>query len=307
MSLAKNLKALTELAPRPIVTWDKHQRIVRNKEIWDNKESVVHRLPRHYQERYWREHVLADRAPVHYQPPEKRFYWDAKRLVEVETENYPILPLHCPEMDQGLWGGEGVVKGYYESKPFTRKKVLPRQWIPKFWWPHVERAIVYSEVLDKYLNVIVTPRALRLIDESFGLDYYLLGTPEIDICSKLGLRLKREILIRLAKGDFYQDEPERRAYIQEKYEKFALPLEEAEWVGLDLNEACRKLQDIEDNTKPEPLKSVFERELWQALIDGRASYLEEEEKPQESVFEKMVEGAKAAKRIGNQKIPLFKD
>lgn len=101
-------------------------------------------------------------------------------------------------MDEGLWGGEGIVKGYFESKPFTKKKILPRQWIPKLWWPHVERAIVYSEVLDKYMNIVITPRALRLIDEKFGLDYYLLETPEIDINSKLGLRLKREILVRLA-------------------------------------------------------------------------------------------------------------
>ena len=48
-SLAKNLVNLTELGPRPVITWDQHERIRRNKEIWDNPESIVHRLPKHYQ------------------------------------------------------------------------------------------------------------------------------------------------------------------------------------------------------------------------------------------------------------------
>jgi len=86
MSLAKNLIPMTRAPPRPVITWDKHERIRRNKEIWDNKNSIVHRLPKHYQERYWRLHVLADKAPVHYRPPEFRLYWDTKRLVQIETE-----------------------------------------------------------------------------------------------------------------------------------------------------------------------------------------------------------------------------
>jgi large subunit ribosomal protein L28 len=41
--------------------------------------------------------------------------------------------------------------------------------------------IVYSEILDKYFKIVVTQRALRLIDEAHGLDFYLLKTPEIDV------------------------------------------------------------------------------------------------------------------------------
>jgi ribosomal protein L28 len=84
-------------------------------------------------------------------------------------------------MHQGLWGGEGIVKGYYESKPYTRKKILPRNWIPKLWFPEIMDQIVYSEVLDKYFKIVVTLRALRLIDEAHGLDFYLLTTPENDV------------------------------------------------------------------------------------------------------------------------------
>jgi hypothetical protein len=152
-SLTKNLLPLTNMPPRSVITWDKFERIQRHKEIWDNPESIVHRLPIHYQERFWR-NLLADRLPVHYRLPEHRFYWDKKRKVEVEAEHYPVLPTHCPEQDQGLWGGEGVIKGYYESEPYTKKKVLPRRWIPKLWFPSLKPAMLYSEVLDKYMKVI---------------------------------------------------------------------------------------------------------------------------------------------------------
>lgn len=82
----KNLKPLTSAPPRPVITWDKHARIVRNKEIWDQAESIVHRLPQHYQQRYWRNTVLADASPVHYEKPQNRLMWDERRLVEVELE-----------------------------------------------------------------------------------------------------------------------------------------------------------------------------------------------------------------------------
>lgn len=85
MSFAKNLKPLTKTPPKPVITWDKHERIVRNKEIWANKDSIVHRLPKHYQENYWKD-ILMDAKPVHYRPPLYRFHWDDKRKVEIETE-----------------------------------------------------------------------------------------------------------------------------------------------------------------------------------------------------------------------------
>lgn len=193
--------------------------------------------------------------------------------------------MKIPESDEGLWGGEGVVKGFRESKPYTRKKILPRLWIPHLWFPKLKETIVYSEILDIHMRVIVTERALRLIDNSFGLDYYLLDTPEIDITSKLGLNLKRQILIALAKEDYAPDDTERHSYIKEKYSRFVIPLEEAEWVGLDLNEACRKQQDIELAIAPVPLKYMFEKELRQKLdVQGISAEEEDVFKPQKSLF-----------------------
>lgn len=73
MSLAKNLKQLTSIGPRPIVTWDKAERIRRNEEIWANPESIVHRLPDHYKKRYW-DNLLRDAVPVHYRYSNFIFY-----------------------------------------------------------------------------------------------------------------------------------------------------------------------------------------------------------------------------------------
>lgn len=66
------------LKPRPIVTWDKVQRIIRHQEIWNDKNSVVHRLPQHYKSRYWT-NLLRDRTPVHWRPFETRYTFDPKK------------------------------------------------------------------------------------------------------------------------------------------------------------------------------------------------------------------------------------
>ena len=85
MSLLKNLIDLTTVPPRARVTWDKAHRILRNREIWADPTSVVHRLPVHYQQRYW-EQLLRDPKPVHYRPATARYQWDTERLVQVERE-----------------------------------------------------------------------------------------------------------------------------------------------------------------------------------------------------------------------------
>ncbi|KAK6029438.1 ribophorin II [Ostertagia ostertagi] len=282
MSLTKNLKSLTSVGPRAVITWDKAERIRRNEEIWANPDSIVHRLPEHYCKRYW-DNLLRDATPVHYRPPTSRLYWDPVRKVEVEAENFPLLVIYPPEADQGLWGGEGVVKGWRESRPYTKKKVLPRHWIPRLYFPALKRQILYSEILNKHMEVTVTERTLRLIEQNFGLDYYILRTAEIDLASKL----KREMLLTLAKETYYPEDEERHNYIKEKYAEFVIPVEEADWVGLDLNEAARKQQEIEEQRVPEPMKFKFERELVARLQAGTDLIANEEEfapKTEESKF-----------------------
>ncbi|ETN75720.1 ribophorin II [Necator americanus] len=284
MSLTKNLRSLTSIGPRAVVTWDKAERIRRNEEIWANPNSIVHRLPEHYCKRYW-DNLLRDATPVHYRPPTSRLYWDPVRKVEVEAENYPLLVLHPSEADEGLWGGEGVVKGWKESRPYTKKKVLPRDvdffvcfyrhWVPRLYFPALKNSVLYSEILDKHMTITVTERTMRLIDQHFGLDYYILRTPEIDLASKLGNRL------------VYVNDEERHNFIRQKYAEFVIPEEEADWIGLDLNEAVRKQQELEERRIPEPLKFKFERDLVARLRAGTDMIANEEEfapKTEESKF-----------------------
>lgn len=266
-SLAKNLVNLTPRVPKSIITWEKAARIQRNEEIWRNPDSIVHRLPEHFKRRYWA-NILSDRTAVHYRAPAASFAWDSERKEEIELEENPIVGIHAPEADEGLWGGERIVKGWIESRPYTKKKVLPRNWVPKLYFPALKTAVLRSEILDKYIKVTVTERALRLIDEKFGLDYYILDTPEIDLDSKFALRLKRELLLSLANKTYYLEDEDAHEYIREKYASFVIPSEEAEWVGLDLNEAARKQQDLEELVKPSPLKYRFERELVSRLREG---------------------------------------
>ena len=146
--------------------------------------------------------------------------------------------------------------------------------------------MLYSEILDAHMLFVVTERALRLIDAAYGLDYYLLKTPEIDFGSQLALDLKRLLLTKLAKEDYHLRDSERHRYVKEKYSEFVMPLEEAEWVGLDLNAACRKQQDAEDNARSVPLKYVYEKQLLEELGKLGVEELREEEysKPQPSVL-----------------------
>lgn len=119
------------------------------------------------------------------------------------------------------------------------------------------------------MKVCVTRRALQLIDDHYGLDMYLLQTAELNLRSKLACKLKREILMALALDTYYPNDERAHAYIAQKYADYVMPSDEAEWIGLDLNEACRKLQDIEEMERqtPIPLKVTMENELIMKLAN----------------------------------------
>lgn len=83
------------------------------------------------------------------------------------VQNVPI-PLQYPkEMNEGIWGGEAIVQGFKKKGKYKRR-------VPHFWMPHLLRNVVYSEVLDTYMRVVVTNRTIRLIHENYGFDHYLL-------------------------------------------------------------------------------------------------------------------------------------
>ena len=88
------------------------------------------------------------------------------------------------ESNEGLWGGEGVVRGFQKRHPLRRR-------VPHYWFPMLLRSAIYSEVLNKHMSVVVTKRALDLIHKNYGLDHYILKVNAI-------LCVLREIKKRMA-------------------------------------------------------------------------------------------------------------
>lgn len=174
----------------------------------------------------------------------------------------PIPVLYPPEHNNGIWGGEGVVKGF-QKRSQTRRRV------PHYWVPVLRRTVVHSVVLDKYLSMVVTDRTMALIHESHGFDHYLLKTPACDLKSTLALTLKRQILQQLQSGCAHlTGDPVLQASVLAEYRKYAeqYTTEEVEWYGLTYAEAIIKIRKIlRANEHPIPLKLEFRDSLLQRL------------------------------------------
>ena len=223
-----------------------------SKGIWPWTEGLKSRLPLHYKIRYT-ETWMKKPEPVHYIPNPKK--WEADENGEPRKVINVDIPLTFPlEANNGLWGGEGMIVGLRKREG----KYKPLK--PKIWKPFLTKRVLYSEILDKYLSITVTLRTLKLIDDNYGLDFYILRTHEVDLKSKLGMKLKRLMLLTLANKSLYPDNLIKREEIYEKYKQFVIPVEEAEWVGLSLQEAERKQHSIEEKKEKEsikPLKYAF--------------------------------------------------
>ncbi|XP_037069939.1 39S ribosomal protein L28, mitochondrial-like [Pollicipes pollicipes] len=223
-----------------------------------NVKTVVKFLPLAYQA-FYKEWQLERPKPVHYVPEPGRWKKNPETGQIQRVENVPI-PLRFPkEAHQGLWGGEGVIKGYQNR---GRNASL----VPHWWVPSLHRTVLYSEVLDRRLDLVVTQRALQLVHDHYGLDMYLLQTRACDIVSLLGLKIKREILLALARGTLWPDNPEKRQELLEKYKQFIVPEEEVEWYGLTVGEAIKKLRQAQAAAgPPPPLKHQYRSELLERL------------------------------------------
>ena len=85
------------------------------------------------------------------------------------------------------------------------------------------------------------------VDESKGLDNYLLQTPVNEIYAWRLLKLKRELLLELTDKENFTTRQQRRRSggqedIYEKYAEFVVPHEQADWTGLTLRvrKACTR-------------------------------------------------------------------
>ncbi|KAH9490939.1 39S ribosomal protein L28, mitochondrial [Bulinus truncatus] len=228
---------------------------------WSREEEAI--LPKHYKDRCI-EYMIKEQQPVHWRPIQSRYRVDEDSGERIPVVNAPIPVVFPKECNLGLWGGEGIIFGYYKKNLPKKKHKLPT--LPRIWRPYLKHRVLYSEILDRWMSIDVTERAMFLIDEAFGLDFYILKTHEVDLCSKLGMSLKREMLLALANKSLYPNDPVKRDKIHEKYKEFVIPAEEAEWIGLMVDEAVEKATKLhEERIHPKPLKDQFLVELCQKL------------------------------------------
>nr|CAG4650574.1 EOG090X0GHI [Sida crystallina] len=227
------------------------QQVVRN--------ATLLRLPLCYRQ-FYVEWKYGTPTPVHYVPEPGKW----KRIPETGEmkviQNIP-LPLTIPEeFENCLLGGEGLVKGFQKRHQLKRR-------VPHYWFPTLQSHVVHSEILDKHMEVICTKRLLQLVDQHNGFDRYLLESSPQDLKTNLALKLKRKLLLALVQKDFLPDNPTKRDILYEKYKKYVLPLEEAEWYGLTVREAVGRLEKIEKVPPPPPipLKLKFREEFIQQL------------------------------------------
>lgn len=88
--------------------------------------------------------------------------------------------------------------------------------------------------------------------------------------SEFGAKLKQEMLLRLLDKDtkMYPDDEETREKIYNRYKKYVIEREDAEWIGLTLREAMLKQWNLEKEQglhDSKPLLEIFTEELKQKL------------------------------------------
>ncbi|XP_023701720.1 39S ribosomal protein L28, mitochondrial isoform X2 [Cryptotermes secundus] len=222
--------------------------------------GVAARLPEAYK-KFWYEWKKQKPVPVHYIPEPGKWKRNPETGEVTPVQNFPIPMMFPNECHQGLWGGEGIVRGFQKRKPRRRR-------VPHYWFPTLHRSVIYSEILNKHMTVVVTMRALDLIHENYGLDHYILKTPACDLQSLLAFKLKRKMLLSLMNRDLYPDDPVKREDVYNTYKKYLgnYTEEEVEWYGLTMFEAIKKQMNREEvMNKPKPLKIMYRAELVEQL------------------------------------------
>ena len=106
------------------------------------------------------------------------------------------------------------------------------------------------------------------MDKHNGFDRYLLETPVNEVYANMLLKVKREILLALAKKT-------ARPEVLESYSSFTIPEEEADWHGLRIQEAREKqwyIESLERDRRMVPKKHEYRKELHGML---KAGYLDD--------------------------------
>ncbi|KAG7278363.1 hypothetical protein CRUP_024608 [Coryphaenoides rupestris] len=180
--------------------------------LWDAlklKQGIYTRLPEHY----LRSLEPKKSTPVHWKPQGVKYKANPETGLKERVQDVPVPIYYPPESQDGLWGSEGWVAGFRYA---NNDKMSNR--LKKVWKPWLMKQELYSEILDHTFTIT---------------------THKEDLKSKLGMDLKRTMLLRLARKDaqLHPEDPAKRAKIYNKYKKFEIPEEEAAWVGLNLEQA----------------------------------------------------------------------
>jgi len=254
-------------------------RMLREKN-WNS--GVKGNMPQHYKDFYftWRK---GPQEHIHSRVTGARFEKDEWGEIH-PVQNPRIYVVYPDTFHEGLWGGEGVIKAVI-ARPVTRH-VSNKRPPAKYLWPRLLEGVVYSEILNKHIDMVMTQRGVRLVDEANGFDNYILNTPVNEIYAWKLLKLKREMLLHLCDKENFAGRGSSTD-IYEKYSSHIVDHEKADWTGLTLNEAHKKQIRIDRSQRDAgqiPLKDKFREELLQMLKDGHLDDLDVEllEKKEES-------------------------
>jgi len=113
--------------------------------LWQT--GIRGRLPRHYV-KFFQEWQKGPEIPIHYRAKPGRFEkneWG--QVVRIQNPQIPVL--YPEEFHQGLWGGEGVVKGFQEPPP---TKHQPNYKPPQetYYWPKLYLVTIFG--LEKNID-----------------------------------------------------------------------------------------------------------------------------------------------------------
>ncbi|XP_037037669.1 39S ribosomal protein L28, mitochondrial [Bradysia coprophila] len=225
--------------------------------------GIGRQLPEAYRKFYleWRKTAP---TPVHYIPKEGKWERDQNGITK-PVQNVPIPVFYPTNSHYGIWGGEGVVKGFQKRQP-TKKRV------PHYWVPALRRTVLRSVILNKNFSTVVTTRTMDLVHENHGFDHYLLKTPACDLNSGLAFQIKRDMLKAL-QDNCPDVDAKARPDILSEYSKYAEQYtpEEIEWYGYTFEQAVKKFNRQKSNEREAqkiPYKIIFRQRLIEQLKEA---------------------------------------
>ncbi|KAF7728348.1 39S ribosomal protein L24, mitochondrial [Apophysomyces ossiformis] len=100
--------------------------------------------------------------------------------------SYALARATFKRAQRGLFGGKHIQFG--NNNPFSKKKTR------RNWLPNIQSKKLFSDTLQRFIDLKVTTSVLRTIDKKGGLDKYLLETKDKNLYSAKALDLKETIL-----------------------------------------------------------------------------------------------------------------